>query len=199
MRLRISALVSAALLLSSAGALAQANPRAMAAPKVTFTQFHSFHLLPPALRRTTARTGGAYDPMQHGSAANRMLRRIVSDEFADRGYFDSEWLPDFLVAIYASSRDSLDLSMWEYDYAYSPSWWPGGSGVNLTSYAPGTVVVDVVNPETLDVLWRGTATASIGTNELANTNALLQAAIAIVDQFPRAKPIVVAAPARAPR
>ena len=199
MRLPISAVVSAALLLLGTGAAAQSNPRAMAAPKVTITQFHSFHLLPPALRRHAARTGGAYDPMQNGSAANRMLRRIVSDEFADRGYFDSEWLPDFLVAIYASSRDSLDLSMWEYDYAYSPSWWPWGSGAYLTSYSPGTVVVDVVNPETLDVLWRGTATAIMSTNELANANALLQAAIAIVDQFPRAKPVVVALPSGMPR
>ena len=52
--------------------------------------------------------------------------------------------------------------------------------------------MDVVDPETLDLLWRGTAVARIGTSDLANTNALIEAAIAVVDRFPHAKPIVVA-------
>jgi len=197
MRLHVSAIATAALLLLSGGASAQPySLRTMTAPKVSIAQLRSFHLMPTPLRRDGMR-GAAYDPMQNGTAANRVFRRIVADEFVDRGYFDSEWMPDFVVAIYASSRGALDLSSWQYGYAYSPSWWPEGSGATSTTYEPGTVVVDVIDPETLDVLWRGAAIARMGANDLANTNALLEAAIGIVSHFPRAKPIVVAARAGA--
>jgi uncharacterized protein DUF4136 len=200
MRMRLCAVGTAALLLLSVNSRAQPyNLRTMAAPKAAITQFRSFHLLPPPLRRDGARTGGDYDPMQNRSAANRVLRRIVADEFVDRGYFDSEWMPDFVVAIYASARDPLDLSIWEYGYGSLPRWWSEGSAATATSFEPGTVVIDVINAQSLEVLWRGAATARMGTNDLANTNALLQTAIAIVDRFPRAKPIVVASHGRAPR
>ena len=193
MRYHLPVVVTAALLLLGSGVSAQPyNLRTMTAPKVSLTQLRSFHLMPTPPRRDGARSGGAYDPMQNASAANRVFRRIVADEFVDRGYFDSEWMPDFLVAIYASPHDPLDLSMWQYGYGYAPRWWSEGSGAMSTSYERGTVVVDVVDPETLDVLWRGMATGRMGTNDLANTNALIQVAIAVVDRFPRAKPIVVA-------
>lgn len=192
MRFHLPAGATALLLLGGIASAQPSNLRTMAAPHVAITHFRSFHLMPTPLRRDGARSGGAYDPMQNGSAANRVFRRIVSDEFVDRGYFDSEWMPDFLVAIYATTRDALDLSTWQYGYGYSPRWWSEASGATSTSFEPGTVVVDVVDPETLDLLWRGTAVARIGTSDLANTNALIEAAIAVVDRFPHAKPIVVA-------
>ena len=200
MRFRVPALATAAALFFSAGSGAQPpSVRTMAAPRTAITQFHSFYLLPTPRRHDGVRTGGAFDPMEKGSPANRALRKAVSHELMDRGYFESEWMPDFVVAVYAST-DALDLSDWEYGYWYAPRWWSEGTlGAAAASFEPGTVVVDVVNSETLDVLWRGTATVRMGADEIANTNQLLKAAIAIVDNFPRAHPIVVASRAGAPR
>jgi hypothetical protein len=63
----------------------------------------------------------------------------------------------------------------------------------IAQYKEGTVIVDVIDPETLDLLWRGSATATLGDDPEQNTKALQKAAVAIVEKFPHPKsgPIVV--------
>jgi Domain of unknown function (DUF4136) len=195
MRFCVSALVVAgALSLGVKVGAQQYSVRTMAAPSAMLTRYHSFHLLPTPRRHDGARKSGAYDPMVSNSIANRALRGTVSGELEALGYHDSEWMPDFVVAIYATTHQRLDLGMWEYGYRDSPEWWsvtvPDQAS---TSYPEGTIIVDIVDPETLDVLWRGSATIALDHDPLENAKELVNAAAAIIDRFPRAKPIAVAA------
>ena len=193
MRYRVSGLIAGGLLtLGSIVGAQQSNVRIMAAPHARITNFRSFHLLPTPLRLDRVRPRDVYDPMAVHSLANRALWHAVAREFVDRGYVDTEWGPDFVVAIYASIDERLDLSAWPYAYTYSPRWWSLGGVDEASRFPAGTLVVDVVNPATLDVLWRGTATASIGADPLENTRELLAVAAAIIDRFPRAKPVIIA-------
>ena len=191
---RISNLiVGGALTLGSIAGAQQPTVRAMAAPHARITDFRSFHLLPTPLRSDRVRPRDVYDPMAVHSTANRALWKAVARELVSRGYVETEWMPDFVVAIYASVDERLDLGAWPYGYRYSPQWWSLG-GVDEASglFPAGTVVVDVVNPETLHVLWRGTGAATISADPLENTRELLAVATAVIDKFPRAKPVVIA-------
>lgn len=195
MRFPLCALALAGAL--SVGTIARAqqyNVRTMAAPNVTLTRLHSFHLLPTPRRLDGARRSAAYDPMVSKSIANRALRGTISGELEALGYYDAEWMPDFVVAIYATTRERLDLGVWEYGYHYLPQWWSMTLPEQTSApYPEGTIIVDVVNPETLDVLWRGSATIALDHDPLENAKELVNAGAAIIDKFPRAKPIVVAA------
>ena len=164
----------------------------MAAPKVSLTEFHTFHMLPTPRRRDGQRVSGAYEPMVSNSITNRALRSSVADAFEKHGYVDVEWMPEFVVAVYASARDRLDLSDWQFGYSNWPHWWDTMPPHAIATYREGTVIVDVINPETLDLLWRGSATATLGDDPEQNTRELQKAAVAIVDRFPRASsgPIV---------
>jgi hypothetical protein len=165
----------------------------MAAPHATLSNFRSFHLLPTPLRVDRLQRRGTYDPMAVRSRANRALWQGVERELVDRGYVDAEWMPDFVVAIYASIDERLDLDAWMYGYTHSPRWWSLGSGDETSTLFPaGTVIVDVVDPETLDVLWRGAGTAAITADPLENAREVVSVATSIVQRFPRAKPVVVA-------
>jgi hypothetical protein len=165
----------------------------MTAPNVKVTQFRTFHLLPTPLRRDGVRKTGAYDPMVNNSLANRALRQTVANEFEALGYVDVEWSPEFVVAVYATTHARLDPGIWAYGYLYWPQWWSMTiPDQTLTTFDEGTVVVDVVDPETLELLWRGSARASIGSDPLENAKQVVTIAAAIIDRFPRAKPIVVA-------
>jgi hypothetical protein len=54
------------------------------------------------------------------------------------------------------------------------------------------VIVDVINPESRDLLWRGTATAALGDDPAENTRQLQKAAAAVIGKFPKAKVLAVA-------
>lgn len=159
----------------------------MAAPKVKLTEFHTFHLLPTPRQRDGQIRSGAYDPMVSNSITNRALRATVKSTFESRGYVDVEWMPDVVVAVYASARDKLDVAQWQYGYPSWPGWWRTGMSQYATVYKEGTVIVDVVDPQTLDLLWRGSATARLGDDPVENTKELQKVAVAIVEKFPRAK------------
>ena len=191
---RVSALAAACLLtLGSAGVAQPSKVRVMAAPRARITDFHSFHLLPTPLRPNRALQRDAYDPMVVHSRANRALWQAVEREFVDRGYVDTEWMPDFVVAIYASVDERLDLDGWPYGYQHAPEWWSLGSiDASSTLFPAGTVVVDVVNPETLDVIWRGAGTAAIRADPLENATEVVAVAATIIQRFPLAKPVVIA-------
>ena len=124
--------------------------------------------------------------MVSNSITNRALRASVASAFESRGYVDVEWMPDFVVAVYASARDKLDLGEWQYGFYSWPQWWIT-TPQHTTEYKEGTVIVDVVNPETMDLLWRGTATATLGDDPAKNAEELQKTAVAIVEKFPQAK------------
>ena len=168
--------------------------RTMAAPKTTLTEFHTYHLL-PVPRRMDGRAGnGVYDPMVNNSIMNRALREAVDRAFQDRGYVSVEWMPDFVVAVYASAKEKLDITQWQYGYPYWPRWWwQGVPQQSITQYTEGTVIVDVINPESRDLLWRGTATATLGDDAAENTRQLQKAAAAVIGKFPKATARAVAA------
>lgn len=188
MRYPASCLALAAILSLSGGCAASYDVHTMAAPKVTLTEFHSFHIMPTPRRRDGNVPSGDYDPMVNNSITNRALRASVQSAFESRGYVDEAWRPDFLVAVYASARDKLDLTQWQYNpYPWWPRGWSVGVSTYATQYTEGTVIVDVIDPASLDLLWRGSATATLGDNPEDNTRALQKAAVAIVAKFPRAK------------
>ena len=104
------------------------------------------------------------------SISNRALRADLAQEFAGLGYVASDSNPDFCVAYYASTNQKLDVTYWDYGYAWRPRWWSGWgrrwgrgwggdwgiqSGPAVTQYTEGTVIVDVIDPKTKDLLWRG--------------------------------------------
>lgn len=181
-------LALAALLSLSGGCATSYEVHTMAAPKATLTEFHSFHIMPTPHRRDGFTPTGDYDPMVSNSITNRALRASVQSAFESRGYVDEAWSPDFVVAVYASARDKLDLTQWQYTpYPWWPHRWSMGISTYGTQYKEGTVIVDVIDPASLDLLWRGSATATLGDNPAENTKELQKAAAAVVAKFPRAK------------
>lgn len=181
------------LALAALGCGASYEVHTMSAPDARLTELHTFRVLPAPRPRDGAARVGAYDPMVNNSIANRALRDAIVGELANRGYTLDERAPDFLVAVYASAQERLDVTDWDYGYPY----WPRGRvpGVpveRVTQYTEGTVVVDVITPGTRDLLWRGSASARLTEDPVEDTKELGKVARAIVRKFPHATERVVA-------
>ena len=173
--------------------------RTMAAPDPGFSTLHTFRMLPAATRRDGRPISGDDDPMISNSIANRAIRDRISLAFIGRGYLIDERTPDFAVAFYATAREKLDVTVWDYGYPFHPRWPVYGPPVQrVTEYTEGSVIVDVIKPSTMELLWRGEGKARLSGDMSEDIQLLAKAAEAIVGKFPQAPPALVAASRRTP-
>jgi hypothetical protein len=150
-------------------------------------------VLPGPARRDGRTVTGADDPMINNSIANRAIRERIERAFLTRGYLITERHPDFVVAFYATAEQKLDVTLWDYGYPFHPRWrgypWPTQM---TTEYTQGSVIVDVIDPYTRDLLWRGEGKARLSDDMSKNVELLAKAAEAIVAKLPPASGSLVA-------
>jgi hypothetical protein len=153
------------------------------APDANFGGFRTFKVLDVPARRGAARSI-ANDPMLDNSITNRALRQHLANAFMARNYTVDQVNPDFTVAYYASRRGELDVR--EYDYGYPGRWggWRDRGGVEVRPYIEGTVIVDVVNPKTHELVWRGRGVSDVSDDPETYAQNLNRAIGAIVKKFP---------------
>ena len=190
---RSVALLSLAVLAAASGCRGGFEIRTMAAPDAGLTALQTFRMMPGPTRRDGREANGLDDPMISNSIANRAIRDQIVKAFQDRGYTLDDRKPDFGVAFYATAREKLDVSVWDYGYPYDPRWPRMTFPIRtVTQYTEGTVVVDVVRLSTRELLWRGEARAALDDDPADNVRQLAKAAAAIVAKFPQATARVVA-------
>ena len=157
----------------------------MAAPDAPFGQFRTFRVLTPPPRRDGRREPG--DPMLVKSISNQALQSNIADAFIARGYVLDPIAPSFTVAYYASARERLDISLWDYGYRGR---WGGFRYMDPVSvyYTEGTVVIDVIDAVTDDLVWRGRGTERTTDDPGTYQKSQRDAVAAIVRKFPMARP-----------
>jgi len=186
--------VYASLALAAAACGPSITVRTMEAPDAGLSTLHTFRMLPGPARRDGRPVTGEDDPMISNSIANRAIRDRITQAMQGRGYAVDDRSADFGVAFYATAREKLDASLWDYGYPFHPGWprYPGAVQT-VTLYTEGTVIIDIVRPSDGELLWRGEGKAELGNDPAENVKQLATAAEKIVEKFPRATSRVVAA------
>lgn len=98
--------------------------------------------------------------------AMRRVKTAVIDELESKGFEMQFQKPDFLVAIQVSVDSKVNINNW--GYAYAPydryyggySYW-GVSSWDVYRYEEGTIVLDIIDPATMTMIWRGVAQRAI--------------------------------------
>jgi hypothetical protein len=67
--------------------------------------------------------------------------------------------PDFLIAYYIGARDKVDVTRHGYRYGPHGRW--VGHRVEVHRYKEGTLILDFVDPESKQLVWRGTAVGAL--------------------------------------
>jgi hypothetical protein len=83
--------------------------------------------------------------------ANRVL--------AEKGFVLVATGPDFLIAVHDDVRQKLRVTDLGFDgYAFGPYWSAYGSRrLDVTEYDEGLLILDVIEPGTQNLIWRGVA------------------------------------------
>jgi len=117
------------------------------------------------------------NPRLDNDLLHERIRNAVERELTLKGYRKVTVDPDFKVAYNVGLENKLDVTtIPTYDYSY-PSYYSrvGGFGryegyrpsteVNVYQYEEGTLLLDIVNPETKKLIWRGTAKAEVNAGD----------------------------------
>lgn len=154
------------------------------APDANLSGYRTFRVLKLPAARAGLPTL-ANDPMLEASVSSHALREHLTSAFTARGYSVNEANPDFTVAYYASRRGKLDVTAWDYGY---PGRWGGWRGaaqvVQVAPYVEGTVIVDVVNPKTHELVWRGRGVSDISDDPETYGQNLNRTVRDIIARFP---------------
>lgn len=194
--------------------------RTMVEPGTSLTELRTFYVLIPPTRSANAAPLSVNDPMLENSITNSRLRADLAQAFEGKGYaVTSQQNADFLVAYYAGTKEKFDTTYWGPSYA--PGWrysyrgrrgwaWPyygagwydsayrgyGPGRMSVSSYTQGQVIVDVTDPRTNELLWRGQGVEPVSNDPVKYANALQGVVKAIVAKFPSetAQPTVATGP-----
>jgi len=173
----ITAIAALTLALTACGPGIQV--RTVASPDAGMGNLRTFRILPVPERRDGS-SQSTNDPMLVNSVSNRALRRDLLQGFEQRGYVVADTNPDFAVAYYASTKEKLDVTYWDYGYVWRPRWW----AAEVPRYTEGSVVIDVIDPKTKQLLWRGQGVAAVSDDERRYEGELKKTVTAILDKFP---------------
>jgi hypothetical protein len=159
-------------------------------PQARLERLHTFSILPVPERARGGRPVGDH-PMLVNSFSYRAMREALREQFTALGYSEVEQGADFTVAYYASTREKLDVTRWNYGYAwrprYSRGWGMAGYPI-ATEYVEGTVVIDAVDPQTKEPLWRGSGVTRVSDDPAEYRKDLTRAVAAVLAKFPGTHP-----------
>lgn len=156
---------------------------ALAAPGADFGQRATFRIVERSARVDSVRPIRTSNVMLNNSIIDQMLRDDIRRAFEDRGYTMTDVDPDFEVAYYARAIERIEVSNVDRGYY---TYYGYRDYRDVYEFTEGTVVIDVVNPETKDLLWRGSGVAAVSDNPKKYARQLSEAVGEIVQRFPPA-------------
>jgi hypothetical protein len=126
------------------------------------------------------------DPRINSDLLASRVHSAVNDELTVRGYAESVEKPDFRVTYHVAVKDKIDVQSFPTDYGYGLGRWPAGSDVRVAQYEEGMLLLDLVDGETNELIWRGSAQARIDPNRSpAERTKLIRSAVhQMLDRFP---------------
>ncbi len=133
----------------------------------------------------------AADPRFRDPLLDKRIRELVEKQLAAQGYHRvSTGTPDFKVGYHAALEKKLAVSTMNDYYGYRAGWgWSYGAGTGrvmpesyVYEYEQGSLIIDIVNPKTRELMWRGSAQAEV--NQKKRAEQLAKAVQRILERFP---------------
>jgi hypothetical protein len=157
-----------------------------AAPAAHGARRRNFMMLKP--RNAGTNPSGSQDFIVRNPATFRALSFDLLLAFQARGYLADTAAPDFAVAYYAAAHLPVDTVDFNYGYPFPGSypWWHDDPAVLRAAARPdseGTIIVDVVDPKTKNLLWRGEGVVRLSAKPEVYLDGLKKAVTAIVEEF----------------
>ena len=136
------------------------------------------------------------DPLVENDLMDRRVKRAVEQQLAAQGFrkASGDEGADFLVNYHVVAEDKLEVDTFYDNFGYYPCWGCyyghprfGGRDVTVRQYKQGTFMLDVVDPASKALIWRGVAGRKLNNGTPAERDAYVNGIVtAILAKFPPA-------------
>jgi len=97
------------------------------------------------------------------------IKNAIEYYLAAGGAIEDSKSPDLYVTYHTGAQEDVRFSTVSYGYSYGPGWgwdpyWGGTMGntvTTATTYEKGTLVIDIWDAGTKEIVWRGSASATV--------------------------------------
>ncbi len=127
-------------------------------PGTDFSKLHSYAWL----TEQPLKTG---DARFDSPLVDQRIRSATAETLAAKGFVTaSQASADFLMAYMITSQQKTDVNTIYEGYGYGYGGWggPGYARTYVTQYELGTLILDVLDPKTKTLVWRGSGSAVLG-------------------------------------
>ena len=100
-------------------------------------------------------SGDAQQAQMSNSLFDNRLKNAVNNNLESKGYSINTTDPDFVIVYHTGVQDKVNVTNW--GYTYGPYWGPWGESVDVQQYTEGTLILDFIDFDTKNIIWRGTA------------------------------------------
>ncbi len=93
------------------------------------------------------------------------IKDAVSSQLESKGCTMTNDNPDFLIAMHVAKEQKTDVRAWGYSYGaravYGGSYYLGHQDLDVYQYEEGTFILDFVDAQSRELIWRGVAKGEI--------------------------------------
>lgn len=101
------------------------------------------------------------DPLAQDSLNNERIKDALESKLNISGFkLENDTKPDFAVAYYVTTKNKFNFT----DYS-APRWF-GRRDISVDQYTEGTLIVDIIDPTTKQLIWRGRASGAVELKDL---------------------------------
>lgn len=118
-----------------------------------FGQYRTFDWAPDPSSATTPMD--ANDAAKRSGLLSNRIQNAVNFELKAKGISQSSNNPDLLAVFHLGVQDKIQVTDWGYRYS-DYYWGYGGRQMDVYQYQEGRMIIDLVDAETHNLVWRGT-------------------------------------------
>ena len=96
----------------------------------------------------------------HNTLLDKRIKSQVNAVLAEKGMSVRSDSPDMLAAYHVGVKDKVQVTDW--GYRYSDHYWGwGGRDIDVSNYEEGTLIIDFVDAQTKELVWRGAGSVAL--------------------------------------
>lgn len=104
----------------------------------------------------------SFNPLVNNDLVNKKIKSAIDERMESRGYIYSDENPDLLINFHTMVENRSEVtSAYPNSYYF---WWR--NDIRTINYKEGTLIIDLIDAETDELIWQGYATGVLDSEDL---------------------------------